>query len=250
MILIHGLAASLHDWDFLIPELTKAGYASFALDLLGHGESPKPDSRAYQLDWLCDHFFMWVDSLNLTSPAVLVGHSLGGYLALEYARRFPSKTRGLILVDPFYARRQFPPVLRRFYQFPRLIAMPLHHAPTWLLRIMINTTSVLVGHGPGGMHGLPKEVREQSVLDYTRTAEGVYNILSIDFDLTPNLSAITCPSLVVWGERDQTLSPASFSGLAGLLPHAEARHIRASHIVHQTHAEWFNREVLEFLKTI
>ena len=42
VIMIHGLAASLHDWDFLIPDLVAAGYEACALDLLGHGESYKP----------------------------------------------------------------------------------------------------------------------------------------------------------------------------------------------------------------
>jgi len=40
VVMIHGLAASLHDWDFLLPRLTEAGYAGYALDLLGHGDSP------------------------------------------------------------------------------------------------------------------------------------------------------------------------------------------------------------------
>ena len=40
VIMVHGLAASLHDWDFLLPELAKAGYAGYALDLLGHGIAP------------------------------------------------------------------------------------------------------------------------------------------------------------------------------------------------------------------
>ncbi|MCC6569360.1 MAG: alpha/beta fold hydrolase, partial [Anaerolineales bacterium] len=38
VILIHGVAASLHDWDELTPELAQNGYASYALDLLGHGD--------------------------------------------------------------------------------------------------------------------------------------------------------------------------------------------------------------------
>ena len=42
VILTHGLAASLHDWDDLLPELSASGYAGYALDLLGHGESEKP----------------------------------------------------------------------------------------------------------------------------------------------------------------------------------------------------------------
>ncbi len=42
VILAHGLAASLHDWDALLPELAAHEYAGYALDLLGHGESAKP----------------------------------------------------------------------------------------------------------------------------------------------------------------------------------------------------------------
>ena len=72
VIMIHGIAASLHDWDELIPELTKNGYASYALDLLGHGDSPKPNSRAYQMDWMFEHFMNWIRSLRLTQPAIVM----------------------------------------------------------------------------------------------------------------------------------------------------------------------------------
>src|SRR5215207_4983327 len=80
VILIHGIAASLHDWDDLIPELTQNGYAAYALDLLGHGESPKPNSRAYHMDWMFEHFMNWMRSLRLTEPAILIGHSMGGHI--------------------------------------------------------------------------------------------------------------------------------------------------------------------------
>src|ERR1044071_1125797 len=69
VIMIHGLAASLHDWKDLIPDLTTNGYASYALDLLGHGESPRLDSRTYQIDWVFEHFSNWLGSLHLTEPA-------------------------------------------------------------------------------------------------------------------------------------------------------------------------------------
>src|SRR4030095_4689337 len=76
VVLIHGIAASLHDWDDLIPELTKNGHASYALDLLGHGDSPKLDSHAYRIEWLYEHFSNWIRSLHLTEPAIIIGHSL------------------------------------------------------------------------------------------------------------------------------------------------------------------------------
>src|SRR5262245_20239709 len=109
VVLVHGIAASLHDWDELIPELTENGYASHALDLLGHGDSPKLDSHAYQIDWMVEHFDGWMRSLNLTELAIIIGHSLGGYIALDYARRFPNLARGLVLVNPFYSRSQLNP---------------------------------------------------------------------------------------------------------------------------------------------
>src|SRR5512135_1256441 len=116
VILIHGLAASLHDWDDLIPELVASGHACYALDLLGHGDSPKPDERVYRMDWIYEHFFKWVESLQLSKPAIVIGHSLGGYVALEYARRRSASTRGLILVDPFYSSSQLPLLLRTVYR--------------------------------------------------------------------------------------------------------------------------------------
>lgn len=102
IILVHGLAASLHDWDSLLPELERAGWRSYALDLLGHGESPKPDSRSYKAKWVYRHLESWIESLQLSEPPVIVGHSLGGYLSLRYAIRNPQRVRALILTDPFY----------------------------------------------------------------------------------------------------------------------------------------------------
>jgi alpha-beta hydrolase superfamily lysophospholipase len=42
VILVHGMAASYHDWDYLMPTLTSRGFGSFALDILRHGDSCKP----------------------------------------------------------------------------------------------------------------------------------------------------------------------------------------------------------------
>ncbi len=245
--MIHGLAASLHDWDFLFPELVEAGYAGYALDLLGHGDSPKPDSRAYQMDWLFEHFLGWVDALGLTEAAVLIGHSLGAYFALEYARRFPARTRGLVLVDPFYSASQLPGALRLTYRHHALGGLIAARTPEWLYRIIIDFTSIAMGHSAGALHALPEGVRAQTALDYTRTAPGVYNLPNTGEDLTPYLSSIAVPSLVLWGDLDQTLAPASFSRLVALLPDARGASIRASHVPHQSNPDWFNRSVLEFL---
>lgn len=250
VIMIHGVAASLHDWDDLIPELSRSGYACYALDLLGHGDSPKLDSRSYRMEWLFRHFLNWVTSLRLTQPAILIGHSLGGYLALEYARRFSAWTRGLVLVDPLYSRSQLPPLLRRTYGRTGLSNLIVSKIPEWMFRAVVDVTSIAMGHSVGGAHSLPERVRAQTALDYTRTAPGVYHVPNTVEDLTPYLSSISIPTLVVWGERDQTLSPLSFTKLVNAMPCAVGRSFRAGHVPHQSNSQEFDQLVLKFLKEI
>ena len=250
VVMIHGVAASLHDWDDLIPMLAQNGYASYALDLLGHGDSPKPKTRAYHIDWVFEHFLHWITSLHLTEPAILIGHSLGGYIALEYARRFSAWTRGLVLVSPFYSRLQLPPLLRRSYSNRNLRGVIAEKMPQWMFRAIIDVTSRAMGHSAGALHSLPEHIRAQTALDYTRTAPGVYNIPNVLGDQTKYLSSISLPTLVVWGSQDQTLAPASFPKLVDALPRAEGRTIPAGHVPHQSNADEFNGMVLEFLNRL
>ena len=250
VILIHGLAASLHDWDDLIPQLTDNGYAAYAPDLLGHGDSPKLDSRAYQMDWVFEHFSSWMKSLRLTEPAILIGHSLGGYVALEYARRTSAWTRGLVLVNPFYSRTQLPLLIRKTYSRTNLSELVIGKVPEKWFRFFIDLSSAAIGHSVGALRTLPERIREQTILDYKRTAPGVYHIPSAISDLTHCLPEVNAPALVLWGDRDRTLAPASFLRLVKELPKARGEILHAGHVPHQSHADVFNRIVLDFLKEL
>ena len=251
VILIHGFAASLHDWDALTPELTKRGYSSYALDLLGHGDSPKPDARFYQMDWLFDHFSNWMQSLRLTEPAFLIGHSLGGHIALEYARRVSAWTRGLILVNPFYSRSQLNFLFRRSYSQRNLRGLLAGRTPKWMIRAIVDVASAAMGRMNGSLqHSLPERVRAQSAFDYTRTAPGVYDLPGKLEDLTEYLPSISLPTLVVWGDHDQTLAPSSFPKMVNAMPRAVAKPMRAGHILHQSHVQEFNQVVMEFLSSL
>ena len=247
VILIHGLAASLHDWDDLTPVLTQNGYSTYAVDLLGHGESPKPGSRAYQMDWIFEHFLAWMKSLRLTEPAILIGHSMGGHVALEFARRVSAWTRGLILVAPFYSRTQLPFLLRHTYGRSTLSEAIVQKTPDWLFRLVVDMSSVTIGHGVGALRSLPERARLQSVLDYKRTAPGIYHVPNVIADLTQRLHEVNAPTLVVWGNRDKTLAPSSFPRLVEALPRGRGEALHAGHVLHQTHVEDFNQIALKFL---
>lgn len=253
VILTHGLAASLHDWDDLLPELADAGYAGYALDLLGHGESHKPaNHHEYTFEAVFEHFSAWIDSQYLADPLVLIGHSLGGGLSLQYALRYPKRVRALVLVNPFYDIRQLPPLMRLAFQRKLINTTLLERMPYRLFRFFVDVSSVNFYIGNRETHILPEHIRYQTALDYTRASSGIYNIPRTFPDLTSNLSSIHQPTLLLWGGRDQSLDPGSFPKLAEKLPNVVASHQFpiCGHVPHQCHPEQLNPHVMEFLQAI
>lgn len=242
VILIHGIAASLYDWVNMMPELAAHGYHAYALDLLGHGESYKPDSpQAYHVDSLFEHFRNWVERLGLHDPLLLVGHSLGGYLSLQYALRFPSKVRGMVLIDPFYNLKQLSPWLRLVRRRPRLGAKAMHAVPEWLINIVL-------GWDPSSSADFSPLARQQIANDYKRASPHFVYITRDIPDITHSLHQVEVPTLVIWGERDFTLKPATFECLVEQLPRAHSHPIpECGHQPHIGKPTLVNHLVLDFL---
>lgn len=96
LVLVHGWAFDRHLWDGLVPRLA-ARHRVVTLDLPGHGESGR--TRA---EWTMAAFGEDVKAVVAAVGAteiLLVGHSMGGPVVLEAARRMPERVRGIVLVD-------------------------------------------------------------------------------------------------------------------------------------------------------
>jgi pimeloyl-ACP methyl ester carboxylesterase len=252
VILAHGLAASLHDWDDLLPLLTSSGYAGYALDLLGHGESYKPVDRSeYTVETLFNHFSDWIDSLQVNEPMILVGHSLGGALSLIYALRYPERVRALVLVNPFYDIKQLSPAIQSPF-LRQLLNARIDLAPYWIYRLFVDISSFSFYAGSSEAHILPEHIRYQTALDFTRASSGIYNIVHTLPNLVSDLVRIQQPTLLIWGRRDQTLAPESFPRLEHLLPNIVASHAMpiCGHVPHQCHPDQLNPHVMKFLKNL
>jgi len=97
IVFLHGLGTSAATWSECMDELTDR-HTVVAVDLLGHGDSPVPEDPAeYTRDRALDDLDDVLATLD--GPAVLVGHSLGGYLALAHAATRPGVARGIVVLN-------------------------------------------------------------------------------------------------------------------------------------------------------
>jgi pimeloyl-ACP methyl ester carboxylesterase len=97
ILLLHGLASSAHIWNLVAPLLAAGGYAVTALDQRGHGESDKPDT-GYDFATILDDNTAAVEALEIERP-IIVGHSWGAMVALQFAATNFKQVTALVLVD-------------------------------------------------------------------------------------------------------------------------------------------------------
>lgn len=242
--LLHGIAASLNDWLELGEVLGENGYRVVAADLPGHGESIKPGRPAqYSASSIFGQTARWLDEIAPPEGIFLLGHSLGGYIALEYARHYPRKVRALILVAPFYTPTQIHPLLLYLNRRPAVSAWALRFTPTWLVQLAL-------GIDPNQRGKLAPNVRKRIAADYKKSSPNITFTASTLTDLSPHLRSITAPTLILWGEKDRTLKPDSFAHLVSMLPRAIGKTKReCAHQPHITHMSWVGGTVLEFLRS-
>lgn len=109
LVLIHGIGDSSATWAELIPDLART-HTVIAPDLLGHGASDKPRAD-YSVAAYANGVRDLLATLDIES-ATLVGHSLGGGVAMQFAYQFPERTERLILVSAGGVGGEVNPVLR------------------------------------------------------------------------------------------------------------------------------------------
>ena len=163
VVLVHGLAASQFDWIELIPELARADFCSYALDLPGHGKSDGLENNdAYSIDHIYSLFQNWIDDLQFEEPLTIIGHSLGGYLAIQYTLNHPEKVSALVLCDPLVSLDQLPFWMRIIYRYKIIDLNIIQHLPQRFIRAAIDITSLSIRNG----FVLTDEVRQQTAQDY------------------------------------------------------------------------------------
>lgn len=155
VVLVHGWGSCVYTFRFALEALAAAGKRAIAFDLRGHGLSDKPTGRYdYTTAPLLDDLRGVMDACGV-ERADVVGHSLGGSIALRFARAHPSRVRRLVLVAPVglttvplhtIGHLLTPPVTERFARYL---------TPRWMTAFLLR-----------GAYGDPRRVTNRVIDEY------------------------------------------------------------------------------------
>jgi len=217
LVLIHGITSSSRTWKSVMPRLAEK-YTVIAPDLLGHGKSAKPQGD-YSLGAYASGIRDLLVALEIPK-ATIVGHSLGGGIALQYAYQFPDRVGRLVLVDSGGIDKDVNIVLRAAtlpgaeLVLPIMFADPLHEAGL-KVRGFLNKVGL---HPSADVQGVSEGFSSLTEADARRAF--LHTVRSVIDPMGQKVSAkdrlylaADIPSLIVWGERDRII-PSSHGQLA------------------------------------
>ncbi|NJN88616.1 MAG: alpha/beta fold hydrolase [Leptolyngbyaceae cyanobacterium SL_7_1] len=208
LLLVHGFGASTDHWRKNIAELQQ-DFHVWAIDLLGFGRSAKPDWD-YGGDLWCDQLHEFIQTM-IGQPTVVVGNSLGGYVALSVAAQRPESVVGAVLLNgagPFSSTSPDPNPLQKTIEtvVRSILLQPL---PSWLLFQYVRQRSVI------------RQTLEKVYLDHTAITDqlveeiyrpscdpGAATVFASVFKSRQGdpvdalLSRMKCPLLMLWGVGD------------------------------------------------
>jgi pimeloyl-ACP methyl ester carboxylesterase len=96
IVFVHGWCCNRTNWRGQVPHYMK-DHRIIALDQRGHGESDKPD-QDYTIAGFVDDLTHVIQSLDIDRP-IIIGHSMGGVIAMNFARKHPDAARAIVMID-------------------------------------------------------------------------------------------------------------------------------------------------------
>jgi pimeloyl-ACP methyl ester carboxylesterase len=254
LLLLHGIANNCETWSGVIDRLAES-HTVIAPDLLGHGESDKPRGD-YSIGAHANGVRDLLTVLDI-ERATVVGHSLGGGIALQFAYQFPERCERLALVGSGGLGRELSTALRA-------AALP----GAELVLTALTGASGPIRAGMQALEALGQATRWQRVRDlagageallglkdlearraFLRTLRGVVDAGGQSVTATDRLYlAEAIPMLVIWGSRDPIVPAAHAETVRSLVPTARVEVFEgAGHWAHIDEPDRFCDLLLEFV---
>jgi len=254
VVLIHGMAGSLETWDPVFDDLARTCDV-IAVDLPGHGASSRMRGD-YSLGSLASSVRDVLDALDVRT-ATIVGHSLGGGIAMQFMYQFPERCERLVLVSAGGLGREVTPMLRALSVPGAGLAL------AGVTRVQHQRHVAAAGRFVRPLAGLvwndlPYMVRQMATLDDPETRRSF--LATISAVIEPGGQGINAterlhladglPTLIVWGEKDRMIPSSHGRDAAELIPGCRFELVPgAGHYPHEDDPRLFAAVVSDFVAT-
>jgi pimeloyl-ACP methyl ester carboxylesterase len=241
VVLLHGIGSRGQSWWPVIDPLA-ARFHLYQLDLRGHGASGKP-SAGYLMEHYAADLDAALDALELQSDETrIMGHSLGGLVALYWASERPSRAAALVVEDP--SLRVPPELVEAFDGWQQLAALTPAQAagwyrqehPDWSDEDCLRRAETITSTASAVFAELRAEAQEA-------LATGTTDRMHI-------LAGVQIPTLLVYGslELGSMVAPADAERFVQTMPHGRAIQIPGvGHSLHRDASDAFLEAVIPFL---
>jgi pimeloyl-ACP methyl ester carboxylesterase len=209
VVLIHGMLNSSSHWRSVALSLAR-DFTVIAPDLIGHGDSAAPRGD-YSLGAHAASIRDLLSAIGI-DRATIVGHSLGGGVAMQFFYQFPQRTERLVLVSSGGLGRDVSPMLRTAALPGVSAALALTIRP-WVLRALREGSERMRARGAGAGIYMQAIARALSPLEnadargaFLHTLRSVIDIHGQRVSANDRLYLLeSMPTLIVWGGRDHTI---------------------------------------------
>jgi pimeloyl-ACP methyl ester carboxylesterase len=254
ILLVHGITSSSRTWRHVIPGLAE-DFEVIAPDLLGHGRSGKPRGD-YSLGAYASGLRDLLAVLDVDRVTV-VGHSLGGGVAMQFAYQFPERLERLVLVDSGGLGEEVSMVLRAATLPGAEFVLPLLFGP--VPRTAGRTVGNVLGrlgvrasaNTRGLVEGLDSLGDAAARRAFVHTARSVIDPAGQRVDARDRLYLSSgVPTMLVWGEQDRIIPVAHGERAHELMPHSRLEVLpRAGHFPFNDDPDWFVEVLGDFIRS-
>jgi pimeloyl-ACP methyl ester carboxylesterase len=237
VVLLHGYQGSWGLWQPTMGFLAGA-FRTYAVDFWGFGESGarRPSYAVSDFVDLVDQF---MEQMGI-ARAPLVGHSMGGSVALLVAARYPQRiTQAVVISSPIVGSSL------RF--FPRIFGLRpvgwITHRNLWLYRRFYRTLAPRYCRDPNWANMMDRDISHVKVEAFFASIGSLRNT-----DLRPILGSIEAPVLGMYGDRDNIVDPEQWKVLKESMPGAAVEHFaRCGHFIMLDEPQHFRQRLKSFL---
>lgn len=242
VIFIHGFPFDLNMWTPQLKSIPEK-FFTIAYDIRGHGESDYGDGQ-YLIEFFVDDLIELMNYLQISS-AVLVGLSMGGYIALRAIERNPERVKALVLCSTKSSADTNEAKIRRARQVKIVKQEGIHRFSQEFLKSIFSEDTFI--RSPSTIDLIRKIIDKTSPLSVASTLIA----LAARTDTTEALNKIQVPTLLMVGEKDTLTTPDDALKMKNLISNSELHIIPgAAHMINIENTVLFNKFLFQFLNNI